>query len=309
MGYTTVFTNVLMMMFYLACGYAVVKARKGESSHAKSFSGLLVYVCGPAMILDSFQSMEYSPENSIKLVWFFLVSLAVQALFFILLWILFHKKYEDARYRILSAGAILGNVGFFGLPLVTALFPGESVVACYSITYIVSMNLLLFTVGVYLITLDRKYISIKAAIFNPTTLTMLVAVPLYLWQIHFPAQVGSMVALLGKMSTPICMVVLGMRLAAVKIKALFLRPFAYGVCALKLILFPLFAYLCVCFIPGLEDSFKICVFVLSAAPSASVILAQAELHECEQELSANVVLLTTLLSVVTLPLLFLIVQS
>jgi predicted permease len=309
MGYTTVFTNVLMMLFYLFCGYALVKAGKGESSHAKSLSGMLVYVCGPALILDSFQSMEYSPANTMNLVWFFLISLAVQILFFVILWLLLRRKYAEARYRILCAGAIFGNVGFFGLPLVTALFPNESVVACYSILYIASMNLLMFTVGVYLITQDRRYISIRTAILNPTTLTMVIAVPLYLWQVHFPAQITSMCNLLGRMSTPICMVVLGMRLASVRIKDLFIRPFAYAVCALKLIVFPLFAYLCVYWVPGLPMSFKICLFVLSAVPSASIILAQAELHECEQELSANVVLLTTLLSVITLPLLFLIVQS
>ena len=47
--------------------------------------------------------------------------------------------------------------------------------------------------------------------------------------------------------------------------------------------------------------------MLSAAPSGAIILSLAELHGCEQKLSANVVLLTTLCSLMTLPLMLLLV--
>ena len=308
MGYTIVFKNVLIMLFYLFCGWGLVKADKSESNHARSFSGLLIYVCGPAMVLNAFQGMAYSAENNRRLLLFFLMSLAVQLLFFLLLWVLLRKKYADAKYRILSAGAVLGNVGFFGLPLVRALFPMEEIVACYSMMYITSMNLLIFTLGAYLITQNKKFISLRSAILNPTTLTMLVALPLYYFQIHFPPTMGSIVSLLGTMTTPLCMVVLGMRLASMRFMELFNRPFAYAACGLKLVVFPLFAYLVACVCPGLDETFRICLMVLSATPSASVILSMAELHRCERELSANVVLLTTLLCVVTLPVLMWIVQ-
>ena len=64
MGYTIVFKNVLIMLFYLFCGWGLVKADKSESNHARSFSGLLIYVCGPAMVLNAFQGMAYSAENN-----------------------------------------------------------------------------------------------------------------------------------------------------------------------------------------------------------------------------------------------------
>ena len=70
---------------------------------------------------------------------------------------------------------------------------------------------------------------------------------------------------------------------------------------------PLVAYGIVLLIPGLDETFRDCMLILSAAPSAAVILSLAELHRCEQELSANVVLLTTLASIVTLPLLSLLI--
>ena len=53
--------------------------------------------------------------------------------------------------------------------------------------------------------------------------------------------------------------------------------------------------------------FKVSVFVLSAAPTGAIIVSLAEMYGLEQELSANVVLLTTILSIITLPLLLLII--
>ena len=301
MGAEIVFVNVCLMLLYMLCGFALVKFKKAESSHAKSVSALLIYVCGPCMIISAFQSMQYTKENSIKAGLFLFVSLLAQFLFFLVIYFLLRKKYNDAKYRVLSVGAMLGNVGFFGLPVVTAMFPNEPIVACYSTLYVTSMNFLVFTVGVFLITNDRKYMSLKAAILNPTTLSLLAALPLYFFGINLPEQVGAVVSLLGKMTTPLCMLVLGMRLASVEFKKLFKRPFVYVVCFLKLIIFPLFAYGLVYFIPGFDDVFKACLFVLSCAPCGAVILSLAEMHECEQELTANIVLVTTILSVVTIP--------
>ena len=87
------------------------------------------------------------------------------------------RGFEDARRRILCIATVLGNVGFLGLPLVSAMFPDQPIVACYSTVYALSMNLVVFTVGVFLITRDRRYMSLRAAIFNPTSLTILFTLP------------------------------------------------------------------------------------------------------------------------------------
>lgn len=305
MGVQTVFINVLIMLFYMACGFVLVKTKKANPDHARSFSGLLLYVCSPCLILSAFQSMDYSLPDFGKAAQFFGVSLATQLLFLGLLYLILHRRYGVSKYRILTVGAVMGNVGFFGLPLVTGLFPDQPIVACYSTMYITSMNFLVFTLGVFLITQKKQYVSLKAAILNPTTLSVAVAIPLYLLQVRFPTPMADTVSLLGKMSTPLCMVILGKRLASMQFRTVFTQPFAYAVCALKLIVYPWFAYLCVCFLPFFDETFKICLYVLSAAPSGAIILSLAELHGCEQKLSANVVLLTTLCSLITLPLMLL----
>jgi len=306
-AFTTVLVNVLTMIAYMACGFLLVKSKKGVAAHAKTMSAMLIYVLSPAMVISSFQKMDYSVQTLVDIGIFFAASLLVQFLFFLVLFFAIKRKFTDAKYRLLTIGSVLGNVGFFGLPLVTSLFPEEPMAACYSSVYVMTMNLLVFTVGVFMITGDKKYISWKSVLCNPTTVSILIAFPLFLLDWHFPAAVLEPLTLLGRTTTPICMIVLGMRLATVKLKSLFTRPFAYLVCALKLVVFPLTAYLCVAFLPFLSETFRACMLVLSAVPSGAVILSLAELHECEQELAANVVLLTTLLSVVTAPLLILLI--
>ena len=302
-----VLINVLLMLVYMAIGFVLCKARKVDVNHSKSLSGILVYVLSPAMIINSFIQMEYAKETLIDILKFFFITLIIQLLFFGIIFLIVRKKFADAKYRILNAAAVLGNVGFFGLPLITSLFPENNIVACYSSIYVMSMNLLVFTIGVFMITNDKKYISIKSAILNPTTLSILVALPLFIFNIDFPNVIDNTLGLLAKMVTPMCMFILGIRLGVSNFKALLTRPFVYVACLLKLVIFPLFAYLCVYFIPGLSDMFKVSVFVLSAAPTGAIIVSLAEMYGLEQELSANVVLLTTILSIITLPLLLLII--
>lgn len=295
------------MMVYLLAGLFIVKSGKAKTEHAKSISTLLIYVCGPCMVINAFLAMDCTTDNNISIIKFFLASFIVQILFFAVIYVVVKGKLNDSKYRILSIGSVLGNVGFLGLPLVYALFPGEPIVGAYSSVYVMSMNIIVFSVGVFMITGERKYMSIKAMICNPTTIAILIAMPLYILKVNLPTVAADGLALWAKMTTPICMVVLGMRLAAVKPSVLLSRPFAYITSVLKLFVFPIFAYLCVKFIPWFDDTFKVCMLVLSGAPTAAIVLSLSEIHEQQQELSANVVLLSTIFSVISLPLLLLLV--
>lgn len=307
MIYLTVFTTVLMLFIYMACGFTLVKIKFASEDHLKTLSGLLLYICTPCMFINSFQNMEYSMETFKKTMAFFVVTLILQLAFFLILYFIFRKKFDDGKYRILALAAPLGNVGYFGLYLVTALFPDNPEVAGYSVIYCVSMNILVYTVGKYLITTDKKYVSVKNAFLNPSVIFGAVAVALYLLQIDLSGILGSAVSTLASMSTPLCMIILGMRLASMSFKKIFAGGFAYIVSFIKLVIFPFFAYACVAFVPFFDDVFKLSVFALSAAPSGAIILSMAEFHGCEQELCADVLLMTTLLCIITLPLLCMIV--
>lgn len=269
-------------------------------------SAVLVYVCAPCLIVNSFLQLDFTPLGFGYMALFFVVTFVLQALFMLATFLIFRKKYEDSKYRILTIGAVLGNVGFFGLPIVKALLPDNPEVMCYSAVYVVSMNILVFTVGVFCLTKDKKFISVKSALLNPSTISLIIALPLYFFGVKrfLPDVLLSGVSLLSGITTPLCMIILGIRLATVSFKKLFTRPIIYAVCACKLIIFPLFCYLAVYFIP-LQESFKASILILSAVPCAAVILSMAEIHQSETELAANCVLMSTLMCFITIPLLVL----
>lgn len=303
MAFSIVFKNILAMLFYMAFGFTLVKAKVASSNHGKTMSAILVYGCTPGMIISSFQVMPYSKENAINVFKFFFVTLILQIIFYLLMILVLGKKLEQGKYRILTCGSFMGNVGFFGTPIVTAIFPNEPIVSCYAMTFAASMNLLVFTLGEFLITKDKKYISLKKAIINPTILAMLVAVPMFLLDFHLPAEVVAVPTVLKAMSAPICMIVLGLRLASMNIKEVFGNPFAYAVSALKLIVFPLFCYAIVYYIPWLDSTLKISLLLTAGCPCAAVILSLAELHEMEQKPAAYTVLMASIFCVITLPML------
>lgn len=302
MSFEIAFSNVLLTLLYIVPGFIICKLRKVAAEHLSTMSAVLVYVCSPCMIVNSFLQLQFSPSGLGKMALFFCVTLALQIAFMLILYLVFRKKYADSKYRILTIGGVLGNVGFFGLPVVKAILPDFPEVMCYSSVYVLSMNTLVFTMGVFCLTNDKKYISFKSAILNPATFSVLVALPLYILgaKQYMPELLTGGIALLGNMTTPLCMIILGIRLATVKFKKLFTRPIIYLVCAYKLIIFPLFCYLVVYFIP-FDFAFKASVLILSSTPCASIILNLAEMHRSETELAANCVLLTTLLCFITIP--------
>ncbi len=309
MSFQVTFTNVLMTLLYILPGFLMCKLKKASADHLSTLSGFLVYVCAPCMVISAMLKLDYSQEMFLNMVQFFFITLVLQGGFMLILYFALKKKHADSRYRILTIGSVLGNVGFFGLPLIKALLPDHPEVMCYASICTISMNILVFTMGVYCLTNNRKYLNLKSAFFNPTVIGMAIGIPLYMVGArHFlPVKLMDAVSLLGSMTTPVCMVILGIRLATVPFGKLFCRPFVYLTCLGKLVVFPLFCYGLVYFLP-VDPTIKTSVLILAATPCASKILSLAEIHRSETELSANCVLLSTLLCILTIPVILLIVR-
>lgn len=296
--------NVILFLLYLLPGFLLCKCRKVQAEHMSSVSAILLYICGPCMFLNALTSLDVSPALTGQMLLFLLLSLFAElSLLLIITALIGKKRRKEFRWRMLPIAAVSGNTGFFGLPIITALFPDAPEVSAYSSMFCVSLNILAWTVGVFSLTGERKYISFKAAFLNPTVLAVLAGFALYLLRAKswMPDLLRSGIRTVGGISTPLFLFILGIRLGTMNLKKLFTQPFVYGIASGKLLLFPLYCYLLVLFLP-LSAAFKSSMLILGAAPCASVILNLAEMHHSGQELSANCALLATLLSVITIPL-------
>ena len=308
-GFSVTFSNVLLMLLYLLPGYFLCKRGKIRSEHLSSVSVILLYICGFALYVNALYGLEPSPQLFAKMGLFLLISLACEtALMLLILFLMGKNRRKEFSLRMLSIAAVMGNVGFFGMPVVRALFPDAPEAAVYSSMFNAALNILAWTVGVFTLTGEKKHISLRAAVLNPSMLACFTGMIMCLLnaRVWLPDLLRTGLSALSATSTPLCMIILGVRLATMDLKTLFTTPLAWKISACKLLVFPLFCYLLVLPLP-LDPVFRGCILILAATPCASILLNLAEIHHNGQELAANCALLSTLLSIFTIPLLSLLV--
>lgn len=311
--FKTTLIMVGIMLAYAVPGFILIKTKLVKSDSISSFSKLLMFVCQPALTLYSFNKADFTKQLGINLLIFLAIITVAQLIFIGVFYLIFRKKMEQVKYRITTVATTLSNCSFLGVPLLEAIFPDSSNVAVYSMMYFLSMSLLGWTSVSAIITRDKKYISIKKILINPATISIAVSLPFFFTGFKIGAQngqllgqIGNMIDILGKMTTPLCMLVLGMRLATIKIKSVFDNWIQYFAVAINQIVFPL-CVLGLLTLLRVDTELRSCMFIMCACPVAAVIQNYAEILGEGQGAAANMVLLGTMSSIVTLPLMALLI--
>lgn len=307
--FITTLIAVATMLVYAVPGFAAVKAKLIKPESISAFAVILMYVCSPCLTVYSVNEVPvYTTDLILQIVGFFLISLAAQAIMLGLAFLVLRKKYDDVKYRVYNVATSFGNCAFMGVPLLQAIFPDNPNVTILSVSYLLGMNIFGWTIASAMITRDKKHIKPWKAILNPAAIAMIICIPFFFTEWRLPAKVADIFTLMGKMSTPMCMLIMGMRLATVKPKSLFCTPSQYVIVVVKQLIFPFIGLLLIWFLP-FDTYVKYSMFILSAAPIASVVLNFAEMLGEGQENAANLVLLGTVSSIVTLPVMTLILTA
>ena len=342
MEFGTTAVTVLLLVAMAIPGSILVKAKVIKPHAISYFSAVLLYASQPFLSIRSFLQADYTPELAVNLGIVFLFSLLAQGLLFGVLWAILARRFDDPAdsRRLLEEGflaphaaikdeglaamasrcakgracrvfvlaATFGNVGFFGVPVLQMLFPLAPETIAYSAVFIVSMNLMCWTLGSYLLTGGKKYISLKKAILNPQMIALIIALPLFFTGVtsdDLPDAVNKVISFLADMTAPLCMIILGMRFAVAPVRELFTDIKVYISVFIKVLVFPLAVYLVLLPFKSMDEMMKISLVILSGMPSASINLNLAELYGADQKTAANNILLSTLLSILTIPLLML----
>lgn len=286
-------------------GFFLTKANVLKEEHIKGFAVFLLYVCSPALSIYSFQQAECNMEILINIGILLLVTTFMQVLIMGIGFLINIKTYKiDGASRVATVAAAFGNVGFFGVPILQALLPDHPEAMVYSAVMSVMMNLIGWTLGMFMMSGDRKHVSVKNFLINPTTLCLLIALPLFFTNTSLPKPVMNFVEFFSKMSTPTAMTVLGMRLAFVKFRDLMDYRQVIAI-FLKLIALPLITFGIMYALP-VDETLKISTYILSCMPPAAITLNFAELSNTSPKTAANIVVVGSLLVAITLPVLLLI---
>ena len=322
---------MLVLCVFAVPGFVLRKTNLVRSDSLYSISNILLCVAQPALIVKAFAVDPIAPTGAVLLnfLWVFLFSVA--ALF--LTWgaaeliFRFMKKPEERRNRdVLVFIGTFSNCAFIGIPFIDMFTDGNAEATMYMIVFSVAFNLILWTLGAYLMTQDRRQISLKKAFLNPCTVGSVIGFLLFLvpqiniFDMEAVAELqqiveytGNMTAPLSMMVTaPLSMMVVGVRLAELPAKKLFGDPKIYLCAFVRLILSAALTYLII--LPfKLTGLFEATPYVLltpviaMAMPPAASVVAFAEKLDGEKEFSAAAFSTGTLLSVVTLPFVLLLV--
>ena len=216
-----------------------------------------------------------------------------------------------AAKRACEACSYLGNVGFMGIPVMQMLFPDNPEMILYTVVYNIAFNAMTWTLGVFAVTGERKFVKPLKVILNPPTIAVIIALPLFFCNVAIPEQVMTPIRYLGDMTLPLSMIILGLRLADMRLISLVNDWKVYMVAFVKLIVSPLLCLgvliLCGLFLP-IGRTAVIALYIIAAMPTASSALNFAEMYGGAKETAAAATLMNTILCIATIPILMLLTQ-
>ena len=296
---------VAILLLIALPGYIFIKKRILSVDCIPGFSKVLLFVCQPALVIYTFNDAEFSVEMLKNLGLFMLGAVLIHALMLSLSCLLLHKKFGEVFPRIATVATTFANSSFFGIPIIEAVMGKTEAkeLIIYTTAYAMIMNLVGWTVGSAVISKSKKYISAKKLFINPCMLGVVIGLPFLIFSFTLPKELDtlmSMITVLGKMTSPLSMLIIGMRLATAELKEVFCRLKIYLTAIVKLVAMPLFAFLIIYLFP-IPTEVKQTFYIICACPTASIVLNFSELIGQGQKEAAATVLLSTVLSIVALP--------
>ncbi len=307
MEFGTTIINVLVLIALAIPGYLLVRTGKLKSSTIYVLTTILLYVNQPAFTLSSFQAEVYSKTVMNNMLIVFGITAFMQIFAMAVAGFILKKICADkAKAQAYTFASSFGNIGFMGLPVVRLLLPNNPELVIYLAMMFVAFNLMAWTIGIYIMTGEEKYISFKKAIINPPTIAFCIAFPLFLFGVQIPAKIMYPIDSLAAMIIPLSMLIVGMRFGEVRPKELFGDKELYVSSLIKLIITPIVTLILASFIP-IDDTLRAFIVILMAMPSATMGLIVAEQFGGDKEASVKAVLGSTLLSIITIPLVLLLV--
>lgn len=292
--FTIVCQQVFLMVMMMIAGAISYKAKWIDDLGIKQISNFLLNVVNPLTIIAAYQ-IPFSFERFEILGRTFLVSLVV-----ISVTLLFVKVFLSRFSGVERYGIAFANSGFIGIPLVRAIL-GDGAVFHLS-AFLVATNIIVWTYGIYMITGDKKYMTLKKAIFNPGTLGTLFGLLLFFSPVKLPALVYQGVNTLGNLNTPLAMIILGAYIAKCDLKTLFTNQKLYAISGLRLIVLPLLTLLILFVLPVQDTTILMTVMIACSAPAAVNTMMFSLQFSNDGSQGARIVSLTSLLSIMTLPL-------
>lgn len=284
------------MFLELLAGLVLTRLGLIKKEGRKSLTNLLVNLVLPCNILYAFSQADASALRS-------LLEVAVMAAALQLLWYLLSKclwrRMDVNRRGIMRYAFQFSNCGYLGNPVVEGLYGAEGLL--YASVYLLPIRLFMWSVGLECFQKERAGFgkALKRVLTHPCVVTTLVGVLWMFVPVTLPDFLYNTIHGFSQCLTPFTMLVIGCIMADTDVRSLFCKDL-FTISGLRLVVQPLIA-LVLCRLLNLEHLVAEVVTVLVAMPVANTTALLAAQYDCDDTFAGNVVVFTTLVSLITIP--------
>lgn len=297
-----VISNQMIKLFLIICvGFMLYRIKLIDEEFRHKLTKLLLNVTMPALMLSSVMKEENSHDMGRVLEMFGLsiviFAIALPIISMIIVKILPISKKQQGLYMFMNS---FSNVGFMGFPIIHAVF-GEGAMLDAAIVNLI-FNLAVFTFGITMInygTEQKDKFNIKK-LLTPGIFSSVIAIIIYFSGITFPQVLSDTCSMIGEITSPIAMIIMGATLGRMDIKAVFSEWKVYPFTAIKQILIPiLFWYILKLFIT--DEYILGFMMIMLSMPVANTAVLFATEYKNDENLAAKTVFITTLMSLISIP--------
>lgn len=299
--------QIAQLFLIMIMGFALVKTQLMKVEESKSLSMIVIYLIMPCVIINAFQ-VEYTESIRNGLILAFMAAVLIHIMLLILIKVLEKIFHLDA---VEKTSIIYSNSGNLIIPIVTSVLGKEWVI--YSSAFLSVQIILLWTHGRMVLCEERK-IDFKKILLNINMITIFLGILLFVTRIQLPNIIKGTMESISVMIGPISMIVTGMLIGNMKFKQIFAFKRIYIVTFLKMIVCPVMILLLLKYggmVNLLSNGKMILLISLLATitPSASTITQMAQIYGKNAEYASAINVVTTIICIVTMPIMVLLYQA
>lgn len=307
MELSAIINSVFSLLIMILVGVYANKKNIISSSMNKGLTDILIQIALPFMIVSSF-IFTYDEAIKTNIMKAFFYSLTAYIIMTTISYILLipiknHKK------TILHFANVFTNTGYVGFPILNSIYGPEGVI--YGSIFNMFFVIFVWTYGLMLFkgSFSKQGLKeeTKKVLLNPSIIAVILGILIMIYNIQLPNALLTSMKSIGNMTGPLSMFIIGVILSNVKIKN-YLKDWTmyYGI-ATKLIIIPIIIY--IIFMLAVDSSKVVnTVIIMTAMPASAMTSIFAESYEMEKDFAAMLVSLTTLLSLITVPVLLKIIS-
>lgn len=292
--------QVFVLFILMGIGFILSKMGVIDQKGSDQMTTLLCYVVLPCAILNSFQ-MEFTSSMLMNFLTMFAIALGVHILNIIVSFLVFNKKLidSDQKRMILRFSSIYSNTGFMGFPLLESMAGTNGLF--YGSAYNSVFGLFLWTHGFMMFSGKTNKKTVLKAILNPNIIASIVGLMIFCFSIDLPTPIYLSVKYLAQLNTALSMIVIGTTMTQISFSQLFSGIQTWLCVLMRNVLLPLML-LFILYTIGVRGELLLCSIIPASCPIAGFAVLFSKLTGKDVVFPCKVMTLSTLTSLITMPL-------